>query len=99
MMTPAKQPYDDAVLLLCEEWGFGAVMQSASIQWQEKDPVGALRVGGCFGGVWGKTYNKWLAKGCDHGDAAYRADEAEARSARKWHAARARLSANLAASK
>ena len=84
MNDTQSQPYDAAVLQLCEEWGFGAIMQSASRQWKTKDPAGALRVGGVYGGIWGKTFNKWLAKGCDHGDAAFRADESEARAMRKW---------------
>lgn len=32
-------------------------------------------------GAWGKAYLKWIAKGCDNGDAAYRADQAERRAA------------------
>jgi hypothetical protein len=28
---------------------------------------------------WGEVYYHYLRKGCDHGDAAYRADEWEAR--------------------
>lgn len=33
--------------------------------------------------TWGSIYRKWLAKGEDHGSAAYRADEWEKRQARK----------------
>jgi hypothetical protein len=30
-------------------------------------------------GIWSRTFNRWLRKGADHGDAAYRADQAEER--------------------
>ncbi len=41
------QPWHAEVLRLCEQHGFGAVMQSASEQWIKRDPVGALTVGPC----------------------------------------------------
>lgn len=46
-----KQDWHEKVLLLCLEHGFGAVMQSASRQWQMRDPIGALSLGPCFGSI------------------------------------------------
>jgi hypothetical protein len=48
--TPAE---DAEVLALCEKYGFGAVMASASRQWRARDPVGAKSVGDCFGNLTG----------------------------------------------
>lgn len=47
----AGQNLDQVVLMLCEKQGFGAVMWSASRQWRERDPIGALSVGECFGTI------------------------------------------------
>ncbi len=38
---------DPHVRLLCERYGYGAVMDSAARQWRAKDPVGAFLVGPC----------------------------------------------------
>lgn len=52
---PAMRRYqarlDAAVLELCERYGFGAVMQSASEQWRQRDPVGAIALGECYGTI------------------------------------------------
>lgn len=40
---------DPFVLELCERHGFGAVMDSASRQWRNKDPIGAFLTGPCVG--------------------------------------------------
>ena len=42
-------PEDPHVRLLCERYGYGAVMDSAARQWREKDPIGAFMVGPCVG--------------------------------------------------
>lgn len=77
-------PEDAEVLALCQKWGFGAVLSSANRQWRERDPSGAISLGPCeHVTVWGKIYRKWVAKGADHCDAAYRADLAEARAQRR----------------
>lgn len=47
MPTAVSAPEDAAVLRLCEQWGFGAVMSSAARQWRQRDPVGAKTVGPC----------------------------------------------------
>lgn len=39
---------DGAVRDLCERFGYGAVMDSASRQWIKKDSVGAYYIGGCL---------------------------------------------------
>ena len=48
MVERYRAPEDTEVRNLCEKWGYGAVMSSASRQWIEIDPVGALTVGGCY---------------------------------------------------
>ena len=40
---------DPEVLALCNRYGFGAVMDSASRQWIKKDNSGAFFIGGCVG--------------------------------------------------
>lgn len=40
---------DSIVKSLCEQHGYGAVMDSAARQWREKDPIGAFMVGPCAG--------------------------------------------------
>ena len=42
-----QAPEDAAVGRLCEQWGYGAVMDSAARQWRRKDPDGAFLVGTC----------------------------------------------------
>jgi len=42
----ASTAQDKAVLAVCADWGFGAVMESAARQWRERDPIGAFTVGG-----------------------------------------------------
>lgn len=49
-------PEDAAVLRLCEQWGFGAVMDSAARQWRRRDPVGAFLLGPCVGAVRGVAH-------------------------------------------
>ena len=39
---------DHLVKKLCEQHGYGAVMDSASRQWIKKDPTGAFYIGGCL---------------------------------------------------
>jgi isochorismate hydrolase len=39
---------DDIVRALCEQWGYGAVMDSAMRQWLQKDERGALIIAGCM---------------------------------------------------
>lgn len=70
---------DGAVLALCEQWGFGAVMSSAARQWKERDPVGALTVGPCVGSdaLWLKVYRKHLGNGAPELEAIDRADQAQ----------------------
>jgi hypothetical protein len=34
---------------LCREHGYGRVMQLVSQWWREKDPVGAISLGPCYG--------------------------------------------------
>ncbi len=36
---------------LCERYGYGAVMQVVSHMWREKDPVGAIALGECYGTI------------------------------------------------
>jgi hypothetical protein len=38
---------DSIVKSLCEQHGYGAVMDSAARQWRSKDPIGAFLVGPC----------------------------------------------------
>lgn len=53
----AIREYDDAeeralrpvVLPLCERHGYGRMMQLISEWWREKDPVGAISLGPCYG--------------------------------------------------
>lgn len=40
---------DAAVLALCLQHGYGAVMDSAARQWRARDPVGAFTTGHCVG--------------------------------------------------
>lgn len=40
-------PEDHLVLPICEKWGYGAVMNSASRLWYRKDPFGAQMGGPC----------------------------------------------------
>jgi hypothetical protein len=40
-------PEDEAVLQLCIQHGFGAVMDSAARQWFLRDPIGSFVVGTC----------------------------------------------------
>lgn len=40
---------DAAVLALCIQHGYGAVMDSAARQWRARDPVGAFTTGHCVG--------------------------------------------------
>ena len=47
--TYIRAPEDPAVKMLCERFGYGAVMDSASRQWIRKDPRGAFYIGGCVG--------------------------------------------------
>jgi len=42
-------PEDAAIRLLCEHWGYGAVISRAAYLWQVKDPVGAFLSGPCVG--------------------------------------------------
>jgi hypothetical protein len=42
-----KDYRDTHVRIMCEEYGYGAVMDSAARQWREKDPIGAFMVGPC----------------------------------------------------
>lgn len=44
-----KAPEDTAVEILCERYGYGAVMDSAARLWARKDPRGAFYIGGCLG--------------------------------------------------
>jgi len=44
-------PEDPQVRELCEQVGYGAVMDSAARQWREKDPIGAFTVGPCVATV------------------------------------------------
>ena len=43
----AGWPEEAPVIALCEQHGYGAVMQAAARAWKRKDPVGALTVGSC----------------------------------------------------
>lgn len=56
-------PEDEAVRLLCERHGYGAVMDSASRQWMKKDGSGAFFIGGCVGDTSFKTALRALAGG------------------------------------
>jgi hypothetical protein len=40
---------DSIVKSLCEQHGYGAVMDSAARLWRAKDPIGAFLVGPCVG--------------------------------------------------
>jgi hypothetical protein len=40
---------DSIVKSLCEQHGYGAVMDAAARLWREKDPIGAFMVGPCVG--------------------------------------------------
>lgn len=42
-------PEDPHVAVLCERYGYGAVMDAASRLWARKDSLGAFYVGGCIG--------------------------------------------------
>ncbi|MFA6064089.1 MAG: hypothetical protein WC736_15980 [Gallionella sp.] len=42
-----RAPEDGFIKILCEEYGYGAVMDSAARQWFKKDPVGAHTSGAC----------------------------------------------------
>ena len=42
-------PEDPHVEVLCERYGYGAVMDAASRLWARKDSIGAFYVGGCIG--------------------------------------------------
>lgn len=46
-----KAPEDAEILNLCLKHGFGAVMDSAARQWQQRDKIGAFVVGPCRGSV------------------------------------------------
>ncbi len=39
---------DATVKILCEGFGYGAVMDSAARQWALKDSMGAFYIGGCL---------------------------------------------------
>lgn len=48
--THIQQPaLDGTVKVLCEQFGYGAVMDSAMRQWLQKDPHGAIIMGPCMG--------------------------------------------------
>lgn len=42
-------PEDPHVAVLCERYGYGAVMDAASRLWARKDGIGAFYIGGCIG--------------------------------------------------
>lgn len=42
-----EAPYKAALLQICEQIGYGRVMQLSSQMWQEKDPIGSFVVGTC----------------------------------------------------
>lgn len=42
-------PEDVHVAVLCERYGYGAVMDAASRLWARKDSIGAFYIGGCIG--------------------------------------------------
>ncbi len=42
-------PEDPHVYVLCERYGYGAVMDAASRLWARKDSMGAFYIGGCIG--------------------------------------------------
>lgn len=42
-------PEDPHVAVLCERYGYGAVMDAASRLWARKDSLGAFYIGGCIG--------------------------------------------------
>jgi len=44
-LDAAEAPAREALRQLCEEWGYGRMMQLASQMWATKDPLGALTVG------------------------------------------------------
>jgi hypothetical protein len=44
-----SDPIDPIIKELCEQHGYGAVMDSAQRQWQLKDPIGCLTIGPCLG--------------------------------------------------
>jgi len=51
MMLPGE---DEALILLqrlCERHGYGWIMQQASRMWREKDPIGAISLGPCYGSL------------------------------------------------
>ena len=51
MMLPGE---DEALVLLqrlCERHGYGWIMQQASRMWREKDPIGAISLGPCYGSL------------------------------------------------
>lgn len=41
-------PEDSAVRLLCDMYGYGAMMTSVARQWRKKDPIGAFTIGPCL---------------------------------------------------
>lgn len=43
-----QAPEDEAVRQLCEQFGYGAVMDAAARLWARKDPRGAFYIGGCL---------------------------------------------------
>lgn len=44
-------PEDSHVEVLCERYGYGAVMDAAARLWARKDSMGAFYIGGCVGGA------------------------------------------------
>ncbi len=42
-----QAPEDPIVERLCEQWGYGAVMDAAARLWAQKDPMGAHTTGPC----------------------------------------------------
>lgn len=50
---------EQAVIALCDRFGYGRVMQIAADAWASKDPIGALTVGACAGTVAKKQPCPW----------------------------------------
>jgi len=53
-MDAVARELEERVLALCEEHGYGRVMQVASELWRRKDPSGAIALGDCYGVIEGR---------------------------------------------
>ena len=47
LLAKQQAELEAALLPVCQQYRFGAVMQAASEMWQRRDPIGALKVCEC----------------------------------------------------